>query len=165
MFDPSGCWGEKIFNYIKAAAVVVKAAIVVVAVQFVSACAKNVKASAQQPDTVAVDELLQDRIIEEGNVQLPADTEGLLYNKQNREYASKIVLNDLGPNTNRTLNDISSEIFVHQFAADMVRPLSTLSGIVPPQYDVYGRLSRADIDESEARIHIFNIVEVVLEWE
>ena len=58
-----------------------------------------------------------------------------------------------------------AEIFAHQFAADFVSPLSIVSGVVPPKFDVYGRLSKADIDEDEGRIQFFNIMEDIFEWE
>lgn len=61
--------------------------------------------------------------------------------------------------------DISSEIFAHQFVADMAQPLSILSGKVPNKWDIYGRLSKADIDENENRIDLFNFLEGVFERE
>jgi len=40
-----------------------------------------------------------------------------------------------------------------------------LSGNVPTKWDIYGRLSKVDIDESESRIEFFNVIEEVFEWE
>ena len=89
----------------------------------------------------------------------------MLYNKENRIYASKIIKEDLGEESSRTVSDISAEIFAHQFFADIATPLSTLSGIVPPKWDIYGRLSQADIDENETRLKFYTFVEGVFEWE
>ena len=88
-----------------------------------------------------------------------------MYNKENRIYASKIIKEDLGPDTKRTISDISSEIFAHQFIADMAQPLSILSGKVSAKLDIYGRLAKADIDEGENRIEFFDFLEAVFEWE
>ena len=96
---------------------------------------------------------------------MPEDKEGLLYNKENREYASQIIKNDLGNGTSRTVENISSEIFAHQIAADFTFPLSIISEYVPKKYDIHGRLAKADIDEQESRTKLFDFLEGVLEWE
>ena len=51
------------------------------------------------------------------------------------------------------------------FLADVVEPLSVLSGHVPDEYDIYGRLSEADIDEGENRYKFFEIITAMFEWE
>lgn len=157
MSDPAGNWPQFIRTFVKV--------IVVVAVQLAYACYNNVTSSNKGADFKAVDKLLENRVIEDGNVQLPKDTNKVLYNKENRKYASKIIKEDLGASTKRTEEDISSEIFAHQFAADVLQPLSILSGKVPVKWDLYQRVSNADIDENESLISIFNLVEEVFEWE
>lgn len=140
--------------------------VVVIAVKrVISAVVKNIKSSKKASDRKAVDSLMQNRLIEENNVQIPPDPEGLLYNRENREYASKIIEEDLGPNTKRTEEDISCEIFAHVFVADIFKPLSILSGKVPPEYDIYFRLSKADIDEAETRTELFYWITEVFEWD
>ncbi len=135
------------------------------AVLVVRACLKNIKASKKGKNFAAVDALLAKRKLVEGDVQLPADQEGLLYNRKNREYASRIVKSDLGASTKRTEADISSEIFAHEFAADIAKPLKALSGKVPARFDIFGRLVEADIDEGEKRKGLFNLIERLFEWE
>ena len=80
-------------------------------------------------------------------------------------YASTIIIKYLPKDTNRTVEDISAEIFAHQFFADVVSPLSLLSGHVPDDFDIYGRLSEADIYNHEKRISFYKIMEEVFEWE
>ena len=138
----------------------------------IAACIKNAVSSSKEANFDAVEDLLQKRMIEKNpnneygdNVHLPVDQDGLLYNKQNRDYASEIIKNDLGPVTNRTVTDISSEIFAHQFMADIVKPLSFFTGKVPKKYDVYKRLAEADIDEIETRFSVFDLIGGIFEWE
>ena len=126
---------------------------------------KNTISSNKEPDFHKVDKLISQSKDMEKNFQLARDDEGLLYNKQNRIYASKKIQEKLGPNTKREVEDISSEIFAHQFFADLLHPLKLLSGRIDPKLDVYGRLSTADIDEDEQRIKFFEIVEAIFEWE
>jgi len=85
----------------------------------------------------------------------------LLYNKKNRAYASQKIKEDYGPNSKQTSDDISAEIFAHEFAADSFKFTEILSRHVPEDYDIYGRLSNADIDEDEKRIKLFELIEGV----
>lgn len=59
-------------------------------------------------------------------IQLPEDPNGLMYNKKNRDYASRRLIGFYAEGTSRTVANISDEIFAHQFGADLTRPL--LSG-------------------------------------
>ncbi len=142
------------------------------------ACIKNCQASNVEPDYAAVDALLKERKVEvekekknkkdnksDNNVHLPVDSQALLYNKKNRQYASEIIKKDLGEDTKRTVEDISAEIFAHQFVADIVQPFQIISSYLPDKYDIYGRLSQADINEKEEHIKLFNFIEGVFEWE
>jgi hypothetical protein len=159
--DSSGNW-PKLISFI---AGVIKTAVKVLVTQVAYASSKNIASSKKSADYKEVDKFLENRTVEANNVKLPVDTTGLMYNKENRIYASKIIKEDLGPDTKRTISDISSEIFAHQFIADMAQPLSILSGKVSAKLDIYGRLAKADIDEGENRIEFFDFLEAVFEWE
>ena len=165
MSDSSGNWPKLLSGVDDLIKNVVKTLVKVLAVQIVYACSKNLISSRKSADYEAVDKLLENRTVETGNVQLPADTTGLLYNRANRIYASQIIQEDLGGDTQRTISNISSEIFAHQFVADIAKPFSILSGRVPVELDIYGRLSKADIDEGEDRIELFDYIEGAFEWE
>ena len=159
MTDSEGNW--PIFFLIKAVAVAVVACTV-------RACIRNKKANDKGFDKAAVDNYLSGRRIDKDpqtnkvvNVQLKPDKKGLLYNKKNRAYASQKIKEDYGSNSKRTADDISAEIFAHEFAADSFKFTEILSGHVPEDYDIYDRLSNADIDEDEKRIKLFEMIEGV----
>ena len=169
MSDPSGNWPLSRFlaTVVETAITIIKnATIASFGAQFIRTVRKNIEASKKPADKAAVDRLLENADKKSKHeFQLPQDSEGLLYNKENRLYASEYIKKELGPDTNRTTEDISAEIFAHQFGADFIKPYSGLIKSVIPSSNLYGQLSKADINEDEKRIIFFNIMEAVLEWE
>ena len=160
MSDHSGQWPKLLKRAIVA---VIATAVLIARAYIVSNIGKKRKANFAK-----VDDYLSNRKIQRDkksgkvkNVQLPPDKNGLMYNTANRKYASKIIKSDYGNATKRTVENISAEIFAHEFVAEVFKFTEPLSNFLPEKYDIYGRLSSVDVDENEDRIVIFEAIERV----